>query len=296
MKKLSELLNEKTGEKAHRDAVAMGLKYKGFGYWVDPNTGKVTHKTENDQLVPVEPDVESDKWKGSDEMPGGDSMGAQPGTPADMAARVMGTPEAPLGQGIMGTAAPGLAQAARRLAWTPGADGDTCVDSENPKPEVPDDTFVGKTNYYQWTAGPDGSNYKNLSFDDMFADLKRKNDKEAVAAQQPPGITEGWRSYADDSAHKPAPREKQLKLPGVDSGQPDAGERVKQIMQPNKTAVGRTNIDARRALARMPEDARLKQIRSLLSIKNRGKYHPNQETFDAEMGKAADVGYSLMKS
>ena len=60
MKDLNSFIFEVKGEKAHRDAVAMGLKYKGFGYWVDPNTGKVTHKTENDTLVPVDPDVESE--------------------------------------------------------------------------------------------------------------------------------------------------------------------------------------------------------------------------------------------
>ena len=59
MKKLGNLLNEVKGEKAHREAVAMGLKYKGFGYWVDPSTGETKYKTENDQLVAVDPDVES---------------------------------------------------------------------------------------------------------------------------------------------------------------------------------------------------------------------------------------------
>ena len=63
--KLSGFINicEERERKPHR-AAAMGLKYKGFGYWVDPNSGKVTHKTEGDNLVPVEPDVETDKWKG----------------------------------------------------------------------------------------------------------------------------------------------------------------------------------------------------------------------------------------
>ena len=34
---------EKKGEKAHRDAVAMGLQYKGFGYWADPQTGEAKY-------------------------------------------------------------------------------------------------------------------------------------------------------------------------------------------------------------------------------------------------------------
>ena len=69
------LLAERKGEQAHRQAVQMGLKYKGFGYWVDPSSGQVTHKTENDQLVPVDPDVEGDNWNGPS---GEDQMTANP--------------------------------------------------------------------------------------------------------------------------------------------------------------------------------------------------------------------------
>ena len=57
MKRVNSFLSERKGEKAHKQAEAMGLKYKGFGYWVDPASGEVTHKTEGDTLVPVEPDV-----------------------------------------------------------------------------------------------------------------------------------------------------------------------------------------------------------------------------------------------
>ena len=45
----------------------MGLQYKGFGYWVDPRTNKVTHKTEGDNLVPVAPDVETEMAPGDNE-------------------------------------------------------------------------------------------------------------------------------------------------------------------------------------------------------------------------------------
>ena len=48
------LLAEKKGEKAHKEAIAMGLKYGGFGYWKDPQTGETKFKTVDDQLVPVE--------------------------------------------------------------------------------------------------------------------------------------------------------------------------------------------------------------------------------------------------
>ena len=46
-------LQEERGEKAYKEAIAMGLKYGGFGYWKDPRTGQTVYKTENDQLVPV---------------------------------------------------------------------------------------------------------------------------------------------------------------------------------------------------------------------------------------------------
>ena len=59
-------LCEVKGEKAHREAVAMGLKYKGFGYWADPQTGETKYKTVNDQLVEVEPEVESEKETAED--------------------------------------------------------------------------------------------------------------------------------------------------------------------------------------------------------------------------------------
>ena len=58
---------ENKGERAHREAIAMGLQYKGFGYWADPQTGEAKYKTVNDQLVPVDPDEESELWKGDEE-------------------------------------------------------------------------------------------------------------------------------------------------------------------------------------------------------------------------------------
>ena len=78
-------LSEEKGEKAHREAIAMGLKYKGFGYWADPQTGQTKYKTQNDQLVPVDPEQESELYKG--------------GKDGDM--------ESPDGQGRPGMAGPG---------------------------------------------------------------------------------------------------------------------------------------------------------------------------------------------
>lgn len=56
---------------ASQRAKQMGLVYKGFGRWADPQTGKVTHKTEDGQLVPVgqEPDPTSQKAQGMRDNP-----------------------------------------------------------------------------------------------------------------------------------------------------------------------------------------------------------------------------------
>ena len=66
MKQIRDVLNEVKGEKAHKQAIAMGLKYKGFGYWLDPSTGQVAYKTENDTLVPVEPEKSQNFSKGEE--------------------------------------------------------------------------------------------------------------------------------------------------------------------------------------------------------------------------------------
>jgi hypothetical protein len=156
------LFLEKKGEKAHRDAVAMGLQYKGFGYWADPNTGEAKYKTVNDNLVPVEPDVESDMYKGGDAEGGPAMAGAAPqqGMVQPGADAAPGGPAIGSGMNISG----GLgvdAMVPQKKGWDAGPDGDTCVDGQ-PKEEVPQDTFVGKTNNLNWTAGPDGSNAMEL--------------------------------------------------------------------------------------------------------------------------------------
>lgn len=172
MRKLGKFINlvEKKGEKAHREAAAMGLKYKGFGYWVDPNSGQVTHKTEGDQLVAVEPDVETEKWQGDGpEQSGGMGPGGQmdKGGMSPMGNQPqMGMPIGS-GQNVGPAGEPGAAQARKRLSWEPGPDGDTAVDGSEPPGDIPPDAFVGKTNYYQWVAGPKGTNYRNLSFDNI---------------------------------------------------------------------------------------------------------------------------------
>ena len=158
-------LSEEKGEKAHREAIAMGLKYKGFGYWADPATGETKYKTQNDQLVPVDPEQESELYKGGKDGDGGSPDGqgkpgmAGPGGMMNMT---------PMGGG-MGGQNIGMAGGApaekpqEEDGWEAGPDGDTCVGDPNNKPGViTKDVFVGKTNYMQWQAGPDGSNAVEL--------------------------------------------------------------------------------------------------------------------------------------
>ena len=69
-------IQEERGEKAFKQAISMGLKYSGFGYWKDPQTGETKFKTENDTLVPVEQDESSELYKGDGP---GDKMGTPDG-------------------------------------------------------------------------------------------------------------------------------------------------------------------------------------------------------------------------
>lgn len=60
-------LVEKTGEEliASKVAKKMGLVYKGFGRWADPETNKIVAKTINGKLVKVQP-VDQEKDRSSD--------------------------------------------------------------------------------------------------------------------------------------------------------------------------------------------------------------------------------------
>ena len=271
-------LCEVKGEKAHKEAIAMGLKYKGFGYWADPQTGETKYKTVNDQLVEVEPDVESEKaGKGMDaagEM--GTASLQDRGTPQRDARP--GATQQPHGPGTrgqnIGSAEPGMEQAPERASWEPGPDGDTCVDSANPPGDIPADAFVGKTNYYQWMSGPDGTNYTNVQ-------LKGLN-----TPQQDAGIFE---ATEEDSALKPAASYTQPNLGNTVSYGQSARKMVKNLVQPGRTGEGgRTTRDARSALGKMRPGLRQKQVQALLDIKNREGLE-GQSADDAEADKRVAV-------
>ena len=176
MKNVKGFLSERKGEKAHREAEAMGLKYKGFGYWVDPSTGEVTHKTEGDTLVPVEPDVTAGMADKEKEAPGGAAPGgsvANQAGPGGSFGTFMNK-QLPLGTGtnVQDIGPDGMAQAPNtdEGRWEPGPDGDQMVDGQKKGPgmQIKKDAFVSGPNHYGWTAGPDGDNFTTMTVDQIM--------------------------------------------------------------------------------------------------------------------------------
>jgi len=161
----------KEGESnAHKQAVEMGLEYKGFGYWTDPRTGKITHKTEGGDLVPHSgPTANMSQDSGGQGNP--DQMKTK-----DMEGQGVGPKMAP-GTGIAKAPEPGTEQHPRGANWNPGPNGDNCVNDQPPPDDLSFDMFVGKTNYYKWTAGKDGSNFTNLKMSELLDAGKEKTPR-----------------------------------------------------------------------------------------------------------------------
>ena len=199
MKNFSSFLTEKKGEKAHREAIAMGLQYKGFGYWVDPNTGETKYKTENDNLVPVEPDVESEMYRDGPDVAsqggqGAGGMGGQMAVPGGAAAGAMGMQNPEAGQNVLGAPEEGEELPPPDIGWDAGPDGDTCIgDDATQKPDEDVDEFVGRTNL-NWKAGPDGSNLSNTDYKDLIeakGDLSQLKRAVKIARGLPAGSDDG---------------------------------------------------------------------------------------------------------
>ena len=183
MKSVKRLLNEVKGEKAHKQAIEMGLKYKGFGYWADPTTGETKYKTVNDELQEVDAEQESDKAEGQPEgMPG--MPGQEPGPEGpqgfqQFAQQAQNQLPTGTGENVLGISPDGEANGPNpdNAAWEPGPDGDTFVNGQDMAawnvPEV--DSFVGRSNYYNWKAGADGDNFKTMSYDDIKKAVQSKS-------------------------------------------------------------------------------------------------------------------------
>lgn len=157
MKTFTTFISEETAkEKAHK----LGLKYNGFGYWKDSRTGKNTHKSKGDELVPIHPEEIATEDPRKKEEPT-DDKGLKP---TDTTTPRINTSE-------LGTMVGSPPVPEDDDEWIPGPEGDNCV-SDGAKPEeIAADSFVGKTNDMNWTAGPEGSNYKTDSFDKLTAKI-----------------------------------------------------------------------------------------------------------------------------
>ena len=205
---VKKFLTEKKGEKAHKEAIAMGLKYKGFGYWVDPATGQVAYKTENDELVPVDPEQESEK-AGKEQDPTAEvAPSGGFGNPKGMGAsyQTHKNKQLPTGMGtnVQGIADNGMAQAPNtdNGRWEPGKDGDNYTTQDKLiSQDIPVDSFVGKTNYYQWKAGKDGDNYTTLSYDDMMKRVLNIKEEEEMGHKT---MFQKMLGFRDASANDPS--------------------------------------------------------------------------------------------
>ena len=184
MKNLSSFLREDENP-AHKKARAMGLKYRGFGYWANPASGKVEYKTRDGELVPTGGKLETEKGPND----------AEPGAPMKSVDSQLPLPNQGNGETIGQAADPG-----EELAWQPGPDGDTAVGEDN---EIVDDVFVPKTNEDNWTAGPDGDNVKKQqSFDSMVSEAMETKLLDARAEAKRRGLhSDGHGRYLDNNGN-----------------------------------------------------------------------------------------------
>lgn len=189
MKRFETLLLEKELTPAQKKAKELGLKYRGFGYWQDPKTGKTAYKTEGEELVPIDHEKQMELDDEDDGLVMGDPLGQR-----DTETQ----PAIPAGSNILGAPAPGMerpshddsADGPTETGWDAGPDGDNMVNDQNKsEDEIAQDAYVGSNNNLSWIAGPDGSNFKNLSFDQII-DEAQKYITEVTRSQRTQGAKE----------------------------------------------------------------------------------------------------------
>ena len=230
MKKLNSFLHENEESNAHSQAVKMGLKYRGFGLWANPATGKIEYRSdsESDTLVPVNPEEEAE---GGSEGPMDPTQ--QPGMEAP------GGPEGGMGdgEGIGEAPLPGQEQAPKLVGWYAGPDGDTMVGPESVDFGTPDDSFERKPNNFKWTAGPAGSNFTNVDTNEVVvneattdpaekvwknaADVARRKVGTKTMDAMPAtdrNIGLGWRDAADKENQGSDTRKERIRNAGRDMG------------------------------------------------------------------------------
>lgn len=67
MKKFSAFLSEASASRAQQMAKAMGLKHVGYGFYANPATGEVTHKSRGGELVELSPEEKKSSDPKSDD-------------------------------------------------------------------------------------------------------------------------------------------------------------------------------------------------------------------------------------
>ena len=190
MKRLAHLVTEvEKDNPAHQQAVKMGLKYSGFGYWKDPLTGQVKYKTEGESLIPVEGENQEAELAGAGARDGG--KGRPPGMrgmPGGMGGGMgmsmpgfMGQMNPNVGQNVGNAPEAGEEQPEPELGWEAGPDGDTCAGPDaQPPGQVPEDSFVGRFNNPRWKAGPDGTNFSNISYEKLIGSMMEATDQNSL--------------------------------------------------------------------------------------------------------------------
>ena len=307
---------------AHKEAVAKGLKYKGFGYWAD-GSGKVVARSLGGKLQPVEKAEVDDSEGGAEvaQMAKGKSYddiaaGGEPTQPVEMGEVLPGEEKAPKEDG----------------QWEPGPDGDTQV-GEEPS-EVEDDVFVDKDqDSDKWVAGADGSNYKNFkSFDNMVsegaiadklragqANLKRAMDGSfepagAAAEAKKRGLNSDGHGYWLDNAGNPVAKTENGKLVDLtpqEIKRHDLGSRIPGRTTMRDMVKGNRPVDgvmqkrigaAKDALANISPSERDKYIDAKMATKDgtykagkdKGPYHKAMDAQKA-IDRMGQKDYDRMK-
>ena len=199
MKNLNTFLEQQENE-AHKKAIALGLEYRGFGYWADPNTGEIVKRSSGDELKDVGGLEAKEGPGGEEEAPSskGKSFDGMMGSAA---------PEVQKGE-----VKPGEAKAPESKDWKPGPDGDTDVGKKEDEESVDDDAFISSDEEQnKWTAGPDGDNFKTVkSFDKMQEAAEAKQLSLGITLKKSPkeqalerGLNSDGHGYWVDNAGNP---------------------------------------------------------------------------------------------
>jgi len=252
MKRLSDFIKEDES-KAKKEALRLGLKYKGFGNWVDPATGQ-TYRTVEDQLVPVEGEDSADMADvGADIGKEPRTSGITPGNVPKNVQNVLKAPD------------PGEAKSPGLIGWYAGPDGDTLVGDNPTNLGTPDDSFERKRNNPNWVAGPEGSNFTNV------------DTGKVVSGEWPAWKPMVGESLNEINADWPGKSQGKPLIPDSAPPVPDsenpAKQRMKKIMG-KKPASERTNREAQSALNKMranPDQQTVfgRQLASMMKIANR---------------------------